>query len=359
MEATCHISLDAIVQNFRFFKSRITPAAIIPVVKANAYGHGAIQVARALQTQVDPELFAVATLEEAVTLAQALPGLRILIFSRVFPQELPQVPPGSLLSLGSVEDAQALTQGSTRRIAVHLNVNTGMNRLGLHPDQALALIRDPGPVLDIQGVYSHFSSSDTVYDRVYLQQQNSFNQFVTVARASGFQGLVHLANSAAVLHETPPRYDAMRLGIGLYGYDTSATGGFQDALIPAMEVKAPLIRVEHIAAGTAVSYAERWMAAKDTYIGTLRIGYADGYNRALTNRGMVSYQGRCFPVIGTVTMDHIMIDLGDEVLPTGIEMSVMGGRQTEHSIAGIARQLNTIPYEICCAVSPRVRRVHT
>jgi len=356
MEALCHVSLKAITQNYTYFLKRVNPARVIPVVKANAYGHGAVRVTRHLRDTAGVQIFAVATLEEAIELANQVSGISILIFSRVFSSELPRVPANAILSVGSMEDAEALNDASRTTLAVHLNVNTGMNRLGVTPEQALELVDRKLSKLSILGVYSHFSSSDTRSQEVYKAQNNVFLGLVEKLRGRGFSGMIHLANSAAGLHGDQRSFDAMRLGIGLYGYDTTPDQAQQASLTPAMTVKAPLIRVARIEAGESVSYAERWQAAVATNIGTLRIGYADGYNRGLTNRGMVAHCGKTYPVIGTVTMDHIMVDLGEDSPPTGSLFEVLGGDTKQVGIQHISWLLNTIPYEVCCAVSDRVRR---
>ncbi|MCF7823776.1 MAG: alanine racemase [Candidatus Marinimicrobia bacterium] len=356
MEAVCEISLSSILQNYLYFKSRVDASNIIPVVKANAYGHGALEVTKFLSDELGVSLFAVATLEEAQALSIEFPAIKVLIFSRVFPAELADLPKNAIVSIGSMEDALSLSDSSKVGLKVHLNVNTGMNRLGVPPEQAIELIQDRNLGLDIQGVYSHFSSSDTLSETRFKQQRSIFRKFTTDIKTLGFKGLIHLSNSAGILHDEIETYDAIRLGIGLYGYDTSAQTRYQSSLSPAMEVKAPLIRIARISAGESVSYAEKWHAAVDTNIGTLRIGYADGYSRALTNRGYVSFEGRTFPVIGTVTMDHIMIDLGEETPNVGGMFTVMGGEHEAIKIASIAKNLNTIPYELCCAISNRVKR---
>ena len=360
MKAICQVSLDAITQNYNYFQKRVSPAQVIPVVKANAYGHGALRITEHLHEVHGVSTFAVATLEEAQELAELLPSISILIFSRVFPSELPEVPAHAILTVSSLEDAEALSKSRSTSIRVHLNVNTGMNRLGITPEQAQKLISETTSQsnLLIEGVYSHFSSSDTASVTVYNRQNDDFISMIESLRAGGFQGMAHLANSAAALHDDHHALDAMRLGIGLYGYDTSWEGKHQYALQPAMTIKAPLVRVAKISAGESVSYAEKWQAAVDTNIGTLRIGYADGYNRALTNRGTVSYHGKSYPVVGTVTMDHIMIDLGQDEPKTGAMFAVMGGEVAAVQIHNISKMLSTISYEICCAVSPRVKRFY-
>ncbi len=356
MEAICRVSLNAISNNYSYFKDRANPSQIIPVVKANAYGHGAIEVTRHLHREMGVHLFAVATLEEAQELASEIPDISILIFSRIFASELAGRPKNAIVSIGSMEDASAVANSEHSGASVHLNVNTGMNRLGLSPDQATELIANPKSTLDIRGVYSHYSSSDTSDSRTYDRQNQIFKNFIMRIRQHGFKGMIHLANSAATLHDTWELYDAIRLGIGLYGYDTSPGKHHQQYLKPAMEIRAPLVRVEHVRAGESVSYAERWQAAVNTNIGTLRIGYADGYSRALTNRGRVTFQAKTYPVAGTVTMDHIMIDLGEDNVPSGSMFTVMGGNAPAVKIASIAERLNTITYEVCCGISPRVKR---
>ncbi len=356
MEAICQVSLEAITQNYSYFQKRVNPAQVIPVVKANAYGHGALEVTSHLHTRLGVQTFAVATLEEAQELAVVFPEISILIFSRVFPSELASVPKNAILTVCSQEDARALASSTDSKLRVHLNVNTGMNRLGLSSEEALEQLSIRYSHLQIEGVYSHFSSSDTFSNVIYTKQNRVFDAFVEKLQNIGFQGMIHIANSAAGLHDQQRPYDAMRLGIGLYGYDTTHEGLHQDSLKPAMTVKAPLIRVARIRAGESVSYAEKWQSAVDTNIGTLRIGYADGYNRALTNRGVVSFAEKTYPVVGTITMDHIMIDLGDDDPQTGALFHVMGGNFPGVQVNTISKNLSTIPYEICCGISPRVKR---
>ncbi|MBT3253267.1 MAG: alanine racemase [Candidatus Marinimicrobia bacterium] len=356
MEAICQVSLEAITQNYTYFQKRVHPAQVIPVVKANAYGHGATEITQHLHTKLGVETFAVATIEEAQELAALFPEISILIFSRVFPSELHSVPENAILTVGSMEDAQALLNSDVPRIRVHLNINTGMNRIGLSSQEAIELISSKDSHLQIEGVYSHFSSSDTVSEIAYTNQNREFHAIAEKLLTIGFQGMIHIANSAAGLHEQQNPYDAIRLGIGLYGYDTTPDGEHQGSLKPAMTIKAPLIRVARIQASESVSYAEKWQTSIDTNIGTLRIGYADGYVRALTNRGVVSHHGKMYPVVGTVTMDHIMIDLGNDEPQTGDMFDVMGGEFPEVQVNTISKILATIPYEICCAISPRVKR---
>jgi len=356
MQAICHISLNAIADNYLFFEQRVKTAKVIPVVKANAYGHGAVEVTRHLHEVCGVSLFAVATLEEACELAEALPSVFILIFSRVFANELSKVPENAILSIGSLEDATSIVASGLPDIMVHLNINTGMNRLGLTVEEGLDLIAN-NTSLDIQGVYSHFSSSDTLATTAYDNQNQLFSDFVAKLRKLGYTGLIHFANSAdAIKSET--QYDGIRLGIGLYGYDTTSEALTFNTLKPAMEVKAPLIRVDRVRAGTSISYGEQWQASVDTNIGTLRIGYADGYIRALTNRGKVHYEGKLYPVVGSVTMDHIMVDLGDDTPDTGSYFTVLGGLNQSTRISTIASKLNTITYEVCCTISPRVKRIY-
>ena len=356
MEALCQVSLKAITHNYKYFVKRANPARVIPVVKANAYGHGAVKVTQHLRDHAGVQTFAVATLGEARELAAHFPKITILIFSRVFAAELPLVPDNAILTISSMEDARALIESDATQVRVHLNVNTGMNRLGVTVEEAIELISTKDTKLKVLGIYSHFSSSDTESKQVYSDQNKQFNTLVERLRGDGFSGMIHLANSAAGLQDEQMPYDAMRLGISLYGYDTTARKLHQAYLQPAMTVKAPLVRVARIKAGESVSYGEKWQAEVDTNIGTLRVGYADGYNRALTNRGIVAFAGKSYPVVGTVTMDHIMIDLGEDEPETGVMFEVMGGGSAEVSINAISDTLNTIPYEICCAVSPRVIR---
>lgn len=358
MKALCHISANALIQNFSRFKSLIGSALIIPVVKANAYGHGAIPVISILRQNFEIPMVAVATLEESQVVAKAYPDVDTLIFSRIFPGELEALPPRAIITITSREDYVQLDRAITGSVAVHLNVNTGMNRLGLAPEEALALLKHPSRYLKITGVYSHLSSADTPNTASVMQQKQVFSQLCSRLDELGFSGLKHLSNSAGVLTHPDLSYDAIRLGIGLYGYDTTPAQKFLADLKPVMTVTAPLVRVATLEAGEPVSYGETWRAGSRTRIGTLRMGYADGYRRSLSNRGTVVRDGQPFPVVGTVTMDHIMIDLGDAEVETGEYFTVLGGANPHTAIATVSQRLGTIPYEICCGISPRVERLY-
>ncbi|MCF7796950.1 MAG: alanine racemase [Lentisphaeria bacterium] len=358
MRALCHISANALINNYSKFNTLTGSALVIPVVKANAYGHGAIAVVKILQKAFDIRMVAVATLEEAQEIAREIPDVEILIFSRIFPEELNQLPPKAVVTITSLEDYKQLKSAATRLIPVHLNVNTGMNRLGLHPDEVLDVINEDSGYLKVTGVYSHLSSADTTNQASVQKQGDTFTDLCKHLAQMGFEGLRHLSNSAGMLTRSEFSWDAIRLGIGLYGYDTTPSKNFINDLKPVMRVTAPLIRQSILKAGEPVSYAETWLASTSTRVGTLRIGYADGYRRDLSNRGRVTFDGFEFPVIGTVTMDHIMIDLGETDIKSGLYLTVLGGDDKNTSIAAVSRRLGTIPYEICCGISPRVVRVY-
>ncbi|MCF7800463.1 MAG: alanine racemase [Candidatus Marinimicrobia bacterium] len=358
MRALCHISADALIHNYSRFKIRSHSALIIPVVKANAYGHGAIPVMKILREDFEIPLVAVATLEESQEVARVYPDVDILVFSRIFPHELNDLPPRAIGTITSWEDYVQLDRAATRPISVHLNVNTGMNRLGLAPDEVLAVLKHTSRYLNITGVYSHLSSADTPNEVSVLKQKHTFNQLCDRLNEKGFEGLKHLSNSAGILTHPELSYDAIRLGIGLYGYDTTPEQKFLADLKPVMTVTAPLVRQSILSAGEPVSYGETWRTSTKSRLGTLRIGYADGYRRALSNRGLVTCEGYEFPVVGTVTMDHIMIDLGETDVKPGQYFTVLGGKNKNTAVAVVSQRLGTIPYEICCGISPRVERVY-
>ena len=357
MKTLCHVSQSALINNFTVFQALMGHAQVIPVVKANAYGHGAVAVTRILRDQFNCKMVAVATLEEAQELGQFFPDLDVLIFTRIFPSELAQLPSNAIISVTGWDDFLTLKSCASRALRLHININTGMNRLGMRPERVLEAIKNPNRYLQIEGVYSHFSSSDTADQTVMRKQKESFQQVCSALDDIGFSGLKHLSNSAGILNDPELACDAMRLGISLYGYDTTPGQRFYEKLSPVMTVLAPLVRVSSISTGESVSYGETWTASTKTRVGTLRIGYADGYRRSLSNRGIVEFENRSFPVIGTVTMDHIMVDLKDAEIPTGEYFAVLGGGENTNAIARVAKQLGTIPYEICCGISPRVERV--
>lgn len=362
-KTVAEINLDHLAYNLREIEKKVSPATVIAVVKADAYGHGAVPVAKYMAKN-GVGFFAVAQFQEAMELRESNVKQPILIFERLFPDEIPEaVKAGCRISIFGREDIQWIENaGLEGRALVHVNVDTGMGRIGLlagqDPEFFNALIGSRHCLWE--GLYSHFSTSDEA-DKTYSDLQLKRFQ-VILQRISALDqqpAVIHMSNSGAVLDLPAAYFDAVRPGILLYGYYPSfETSG---SIVPkqAMTFKTTVAHIRDIAAGSPISYGRRWTAARDTKIAVLPVGYADGIRRSLTNKGQVLIQGKPYPMVGTVTMDHLMIDIGGDPIHTGDEVVLWGeSAQGTIQVADVAEKAGTIPYEITCGVSKRVRRVY-
>jgi alanine racemase len=362
-KTVAEINLDHLTDNVREIGKRVFPAKVIAVVKADAYGHGAVAVAKHLADH-GIGFFAVAQFKEAMELRESGVVQPILIFERLFPDEIPQaVKAGYRISVFGREDIEWIDAAAQENPAfVHVNVDTGMGRIGLlaerEPDFFNALINSR--YCRWEGLYSHFSTSDEA-DKTYAYLQiERFREILARIDILDRQpSVIHMANSGAVLDLPEAYFDAVRPGILMYGHRPSPETS--RAIVPkqVMTLKTTVAHIRDISAGSPISYGRRWTAKRNTKIAVLPIGYADGIRRALTNKGEVLIQGKTYPMVGTVTMDHVMIDVGDDPIHTGDDVIVWGeSSQGTIQVADVAEKAGTIPYEITCGVSQRVRRVY-
>ena len=369
------IDLAAISANIRELKKVTTPGArFMAVVKANAYGHGALEVARrALDSGAD--CLGVARLHEAVALRQAGIDAMILVLG-VTPPELarPALDNDLTLTLFDLETARALSDMAAdagKTITVHLKTDTGMGRLGLRPagygeegldpervETAIRIARLPG--LDVEGIFTHFAAADST-DTAYTEKQ--FALFGDYLDALGRKGLEfrirHAANSAAIIAHPATHLDMVRAGIALYGLNPAAEINLDRlATRPAMSLKARLVHVKKVPAGFCVSYGMTHRTAAPTTIATVPIGYADGYSRLLSSRGTMLVRGQRAPIVGRVCMDLTMLDVGHiEGVRTGDEVVILGSQADETLAADeIADLLDTINYEVVSSITARVPR---
>jgi alanine racemase len=375
------IDLNAIAENARELRRLTRPAArVMAVVKANGYGHGAVEVARTVLAN-GADWLGVARLAEAAPLREAGFGAPILVFGYTPPADA-----GRLIDLDlrqsvyTLESAQAYSAAASargKRIRAHLKVDTGMGRLGLvpaaltggHPGEpvgeelvrtATAIARLPG--IEAEGIFTHFAAADSA-DRSHANGQLSL--FLEVLSALHAHGLVfpvrHAANSAAVIQIPESHLDLVRPGIALYGLPPSDEIDLGlIALKPAMALKARIIHLKAVPAGTFISYGMTYRTPAPTTVATIPAGYGDGYHRLFSSLGRMLVHGRRVPVIGRVCMDLTMLDVG-AVPEVRIEDEVViFGKQGDEVISAddLARELGTINYEIVCAVSARVPRVY-
>lgn len=357
--ATATIRLADLAHNLGRVRRRLRPETrVLAAVKANAYGHGSVAVARFLERQ-GVTWFGVATAEEALELRSGGVGADILVLTPVYRQIEALADYGVSLTLADAHGLEALERSRARRARAHLKVDTGMGRLGLTGKDALALARRAarsGAVLD--GAWTHFAASDDEKRGYTLGQLEAFGTFLEGLRREGIEvPLVHAANSAAIFAYPEAEFDLVRPGIALYGYHSSpAIAALEPELRPALTLEAPVIFVKRVAAGTSVSYSGLWHAPRDTTVATLRIGYGDGYPRLLTGRAEVLLHGERRPVAGRICMDQLMVDAGDLPVAVGDTATLFGPGPLDAEVLG--GRIGTISYELLTSLAPRVERVY-
>ncbi len=375
------IDLDALAANVRELR-RVTRAAarLLVAVKANAYGHGLIDVAcRALECGADA--LGVARLPEALGLRAAGIAAPVLIFGYTPPADVGDLLRHDLIqTVYSPATARAYAErigADSPRLKVHLKVDTGMGRLGILPDARRYVA--PGmeisgsavrEVLDIagckrlmlEGIFTHFASADSA-DKSFAQEQfEIFLAFLDRLKRAGLEFKVrHAANSGAIIDMPHTHLDMVRAGVSLYGmYPSEEVDKSKIDLVPVMALKARIVHLKKVPAGFPVSYGMTHTTASPTTIATIPVGYADGFNRRLSNRGRMLVRGQAAPIVGRVCMDLTMIDVGH--IP-GVAMEdevVILGRQKNAVITAeeIAELLGTINYEITSAITARVPRIY-
>jgi len=360
------IDLDAVRANVRAFRETVLPASVCAVVKAEGYGHGAVEVGRAALDAGAGSL-AVALVEEGAHLRDADIDAPIFVLSEPVPDAAESVVTHRLTPVvyttGGIDAlAKAAAQASlSEPLAVHLKVDTGMHRVGCAPEVAVDLASHvvERPELELAGVCTHFAVADEPDNDYTEQQRQKFEAVLAELRAQGLPtGIVHACNSAGALTAPKARYDMVRVGIGVYGIPPAPGLAGAIELRPVMALKAHVSHMQQLAAGERVSYGLRWRAERSTRVATVPAGYADGVPRELSLRGgEVLVRGRRFPIAGTVTMDQLMVDVGDAAVEVGDEV-VLLGRQGDDEITAQewADHMDTIGYTIVCGIGPRVPR---
>jgi alanine racemase len=359
------IDLDAIARNYCFLRDRVGAGrAVYAVVKANAYGHGAAAVARRLEVE-GADRFAVAGTEEGVALRRAGVGGEVLLLSCAEPEELPrQHAYGLTPTIYDLAQAEALLAASRRisgRIVVELELDTGMGRAGIRPEELDRLIamwkRDRRA--DLAGTFANLSSADDPASPATARQIAVMRDCLARMRDAGVSpGLVHLANSAGILAHPDSWFDGVRPGLALYGIAPSDAVD-ASGLTPAMTVESRVVGVRRVPAGTPLGYGGRFVTPRETTLAVLPIGYHDGFRRSFSGSVSVLLRGRKAPVVGSVSMDVTLVD----ATATGAERGdrvVCLGRDGDEAVTAweLARAAGTIPYEILCGVGPRVARVY-
>jgi len=357
------INLRAIRFNHRAIKRAIKPGvSIMAVVKANAYGHGSVEVSRALE-QEGVEYLGVATFDEAVTLRKGGITRPILVMGPVLPDEAAYASRYDVtLTLCTEELLQFLvSEGSP--VKVHVKIDTGMGRIGVWHEDAFAFMEKVWKCRDIvvpEGIYTHFSIAGR--DKFFTQYQiDVFSALLDRMDRAGMNiPFRHAANSIAVIDWKSSHLNMVRPGLVIYGMYPKRNFPKLIKLKPSFALKTRIAFLKKVTAGRSISYGRTYITEAPTTIATLPIGYADGYGRILSNKAKVLVRGKLCAVVGKVTMDQTMIDVGGvKNVRTGDEVVLIGKQRTaEIKIGDLARLAGTIPYEIVTGITSRVPRIY-
>ncbi|MCC7129147.1 MAG: alanine racemase [Anaerolineae bacterium UTCFX2] len=361
------IDLDAIAHNVRAYKRHIGEnVRYIAVVKANAYGHGAAPVARAALC-AGAEMLAVSRVIEGVALRKAGIQAPILLMGYTPPGGAEMAAEWRLTpSLMTFETAQALSQRGEAlgyKIPVHVKIDTGMSRYGLFPEEAHNFLNAISglPGIELEGLFTHFATADAA-DQTHARRQLAvFERMLGEARQAGFHiPLIHAANSAAAMRLPEAHFDAVRVGIGMYGLDPSSEWSPVFEIRPALSLKSRVSRVRDLPAGAGVSYGRTYVTERTTRAALVSVGYGDGFHRLLSNRGAVLIRGKRAPIIGRVCMDQFVVDASDIPQVQQDDEVVLVGKQGDARIRAeeVAALAETINYEVTTSLLARVVRVY-
>ncbi len=359
------INLDNLAYNIGRIREKVAPSALIPIIKANAYGHGAIPVAKRLAGE-GCAMFAVARFEEAMELRESGITQHILILGRIFPDDIGQaVNAGLSISIFEGQDLRWVEKAGGdlgMPACVHLKLDSGMGRIGLLLHKASDLFdrlaKSKGCIW--QGLYTHFSTADEKNKSYANLQLSRFREVLAILpKLAKRPKIVHMAASGAILDLTDSYFDAVRPGILMYGHYPSDETCRCIRPKQVMSLKTYVAHLREMPEGHPVGYGRRWITPGPTKIAVLPIGYADGLSRRLTNNGEVLIRGRRYPIVGSVTMDYIMVNVDNDPVAVGDE-ALLWGESADGVIQAleVARRIGTIPYELTCAVSRRVPRVY-
>lgn len=367
------IDLSKLKSNFLNIRKKVKKTKIMAVVKANAYGHGVVETVKALQSLGDkkPEYYAVALADEAVELRKLKIKQPILVFEPITKTEaevafnynlIPTVFNDNHLRLLLRSWNKSKKRNSNYKIKVHVKVDTGMNRLGIKYYDAVSFIErlSKSKIFSIDGIYTHFATSDEKDKTFAKLQLNRFNNLLKdLKKKKIYYGLAHAANSGAIIDMPDSYFDMVRPGISLYGYYPSMETSESVPLRPVMSIYSYVASIKELENGEAVSYGRLFTAKKRTKIISVPIGYADGYNRNLTNHAAAIINGKRYRQVGRVTMDRIMFEIGFDDIKLNDQVILLGkDKNIEITAWDWGRILNTIPYEITCNISERVPRVY-
>ncbi|MEO0141795.1 MAG: alanine racemase [candidate division WOR-3 bacterium] len=362
--AWAEVYLDRLVNNYYLIKRKVGNKKIMAAIKADAYGHGAVEVARTLQRE-GVDIFGVASAEEGIELRLAGITGQIIILSPILKNQIDAILEYNLTpTISELSFFQELNQRLRRLkrpILVHIEIDTGMTRTGFPYDKAMAAIQDiqKSPYVKIEGIFSHFPLADSD-GRFSRGQIKKFAQLIDNLGGMGNRfRFIHLANSSGIFRYPNSHFNLVRPGISLYGLTSSPDVEYDKGFKPVMSLKSKIVSLRDVPPNTPVSYGHTYRTRRKSRIATISVGYGDGYPRILSNSGEVLCHGKRAGIVGTICMDLLMVDVTDiPQAKIGDVVTLIGeDGSAEIKVEELAEKCKTIVYEITSGIGPRVARV--
>lgn len=357
-----NIYVENLIENFSNIKKRCKGTAICAAVKADAYGHGAVEVAQILEKE-GCSYFGVATTIEAEELIINNIKTPIMLLSLPTPEEIESIVKLNVEPIVTTMEFIKLIEKEANKqkkaINIHLKIDTGMGRIGCLPEEAYPIakfIKD-SKCLNLQGVCTHLSTAELDNQSYTNSQLDKFRKVIQQFKENSIiPNFLHAANSGGMLMNNDSLFNLVRTGINLYGYPPTDKPIYQISLKPVMELMTKVVSLKLLPAGSDISYGRTYTTLKPSLIATIPVGYADGYFRALSNLGKVSINGKLYPIVGNICMDQMMVEVDDSVNLYD-DVILIGRGKNEPNAQSIAEKINTISYEILTNIH-RVKRYY-
>ena len=357
-----YIDLHQLKKNYQIVKSEVGEIPIMATVKANAYGHGAVEVSKALEEE-GVRYLAVFTIDEGIELRDAGIKTDIFIYAKFDPSRIDEASKYNLtLNISSFDDLKALKAHVGNTVKVHLKIDTGMTRLGVPYEQAEDFLKEANQIesIELEGLYSHFATADEG-DLSYANSQLSkFNDIIEISKKLDISfAFIHCSNSGAILNVQDSRFNMVRAGMLLYGAFPSDEVPQELPIKPVMTFTAPVVEIRDVKAGTQISYGGVYTTKSDTRIAVIQAGFADGIPRPWYIDGFVKFQNQDFKITGRICMDQLMIDIGTADIKYGDEILIFGSN--EHGsidINHIAKKIDSTSYVLVTALGIRPKRFY-
>ena len=357
-----HIDLHQLKKNYQIVKKEVGEIPIMATVKANAYGHGAVQVSKALEKE-GVRYLAVFTIDEGIELRDAGIKTDIFIYAKFDPKRIEEASKYNLtLNISSFNDLKVLKAYDRKPLKVHLKIDTGMTRLGVPLEQAEAFLKEANQInsIELEGLYSHFATADEGELSYANSQLSKFNDVVEISKKLEMSiTFVHCSNSGAILNLRESRFNMVRAGMLLYGAFPSDEVPQELPIKPVMTFTAPVVEIREVKAGTHISYGGVYTTKEDTKIAVVQAGFADGVPRPWYVEGFVKFQNQDFKITGRICMDQLMIDIGLADIKYGDEVLIFGSNEngsidTNH----IAKKIDSTSYVLVTSLGIRPKRIY-